>query len=536
MPTFEGFRADGSASDSEKDYSGADSHERSVDAHEEPHLNFDVLRLVCDYLIDIPNVLSFALTCSALTEDALRRRLRMAPVVLRKGESVNSFHAFLFSNEPLARASCMYGLKIRTSYYDDQFRGQSDSQIIDNHLMAILEAATHIQYLDFQTSISDVVFDAVVKLTTVRELRIFNDVLAYQGPFLKGLAIFQSPLRSLRIAGCEPGGRTVYASFLHDRLSHLAPTLEFLDLDEFPIDILPSSVTTQFTAVRSLRLQTFCTPECDLLGVLVQLFPNLDNTLDLGPLDAYLGEDDVPAFRERCKETQERHVWSGLDHVVCAAAYFLALQCPIRRMSTKGLRQVGRAVPPEAADKLTHVVMSTRFGVGYRQGARRKADNVHWDRFIDRLVRSIQHLRLTHVRIVFSSAVYQSSRTPPRHDGPFKAVRGVDLCPAATRFVDAMPSLRYLFLTAYGRTVVVPAPKLKNQSAFDRRVTEVWHSSGAWQVVHGEEAPLPGEPADAKVSSSCVELSHEAKERIMVQEDLHLSREEEASTEACCPL
>ncbi|PIL31123.1 hypothetical protein GSI_05819 [Ganoderma sinense ZZ0214-1] len=540
---------------------GADSHERSVDAHEEPHLNFDVLHLICNYLTDIPDVLSFALTCSALTEDALRRRLKMAPVDLSDAEMINSFHAFIFSNEP-SRAPFIYGLRLKLpSPCGLQATGNSDFRIIANRLVAILKAAVHIQHLGFNTSICNSVFDAMVRLTTVRELHIFNDVLMYQGLLLNRLAIFQSPLRSLCIAGSEHVGTAVSASFLHDRLSHLAPTLEFLDLDDFPIDVLPSSVTTQFTAVRSLKLQAYFPPNCDLLGVLLQFFPNLDNTLDLGSLNAYMTQGDVPAFRERCEEAQRRHSWSGLDQLVCDAdtAYLIALQCPIRRMSTRitwsvgweclagalrhnsprqlrvavhfdaGFRGLDNPFPPEAVDKLTHLVMSADIEVRYRCGAGRKANNRHWDRFIDRLVRSIQHLRLTHLRIIFRASVHHSARMPPRRDELFQTACGVDLRSAAARFVNAMPSLRYLFLTACGHTYVVPAPKAR--LLFERRTLDSWFSSAAWQLdvacdnaTHKSDSGV----SDASLSSSCVKLSRDAMERIMDREELRLSRYEES--------
>ena len=365
------------------------SEELSVYLQDEPRLNFDILRLVCDYLSDVPDVLSFALTCSALTEDALRQRLRMAPVNLSKSEVINSLHTFIFSNEP-SRALCLYGLKIPMPYYYDlQFSNKSLFDVINSQVVTILEAATNIQYLDLATSISDAVCDAAVKLTTVRELRIFND--AYQGRLLTRIPIFPSRLRSLHIRGSHTiSGYIISLSFLHDRLVHLAPTLELLDLDDdCLIDIFPSSVTTQFAAVRSLKLRIIFFPDCDVLGVLSRLFPNLE-TLDLDLLNAHIREDDVLAFREQSERSQKQNGWSGLDQLVCDAdtAYLIALQCPIRRMHIKvgtsgaarhltktlchhsppqlhvhlsalydGFVVLDGLFPPEAADKLTHLVI-----------------------------------------------------------------------------------------------------------------------------------------------------------------------------------
>ncbi|KAM5538312.1 hypothetical protein V8D89_007914 [Ganoderma adspersum] len=38
--------------------------------------------------------------------------------------------------------------------------------------------------------------------------------------------------------------------------------------------------------------------------------------------------------------------------------------------------------PPEAAERLTHLVVFADAGARYRRGARHKARNVHWNRFV----------------------------------------------------------------------------------------------------------------------------------------------------------
>ena len=110
-------------------------------ADERPQLNFDILRLVCNYLVDVSDVFSFALTCSALTEDSFRRRLRMSPVDLSNGNSLDQFHTFIFSNE-LSRAPCIYGLKLPIPYDDPQVMVKPG---FFDHLVAILEVAVHVQ-------------------------------------------------------------------------------------------------------------------------------------------------------------------------------------------------------------------------------------------------------------------------------------------------------------------------------------------------------------------------------------------------------
>ncbi|KAM5538325.1 hypothetical protein V8D89_007927 [Ganoderma adspersum] len=502
-------------------------NETSVDPLEEPRLNFDILRLVCHHVTDVPDVLSLSQTCSVLTDDALRRRLKMAPVNLLNAEVLNSFHSFIFSDAP-SRAPHVYGLKFPTLCY--QVSERADSLVLDRRLVAILEAAVHIQYLDLPTSISTLVFDAVIKLTTVRELW-----------------------------GSELLGDTISASYLHDHLSHLAETLEFLDLDDFPITMLPSSAATQFTAVRSLKLKTAFTSDSDTLDVLLRLFPKLNNTLDLGSrLIGNIAEDEYLAFRERSKDAQKHHAWSKLDRLVCdaAIAYLLALQCPIRRMDIEVFPPHGNMYladflrhnsppklhvslslaagfstvldglfPIETAEKLTHLVVFADLRTRYRCGARRKANNVHWDRFAGRLIGSIKHLRrLTHLRIVFHSAVYLSAWDPLPDEDLKKIAHRIDLLPAAARFVDAMPpTLEYLFLTTCGHTYIIP--HTYRCPAFRQQTLDRWFSSQAWQIVHDKEFE-DHHLLDSGLGS-CAELTGEAEERILDREELHLSHHEE---------
>ena len=239
------------------------SDKLSADPHEQPCLNLDILLLVCNYIPDVSDVLSFALICSALTEDSFRRRLRMSPVDLSNGNSLDQFHAFIFSSQ-LSRAPCIYGLKLPCPHDDPQVMVKPG---FFDRLAAILEAAVHIQYLNFPTSIINPVFDAVAKAATLRELWVFTDV--YEQHLRTRLATFQSPLRCLHVDGSEFVGDTISASYLHDHLSHLVPTREFLDLDEFPIRIPPSSITTQFTAVRSLKVKTAFNSDSNPLDVLL---------------------------------------------------------------------------------------------------------------------------------------------------------------------------------------------------------------------------------------------------------------------------
>ena len=296
----------------------------------QPELNFDVLRLICHQLTDVPDVLSFALTCPALSESAFQRRLSMAPVVLSRPQSVEMFHRFVFA-DPTSRAPYLYGLTLspRSNYTPN---GDLRFQ---NYLIAILEAAVHLEYLDFRTTIGHRVCSLVAKMTTLRELALLSDASLphpHEPEALDSLlTTLRSPLQHLYVGDYEMG--LVSANVLHNRLSHFAPTLESLSLEEFSFDVFPSSIATPFTAMRSLKISSVSYRfHSYQLVILLRLFPNLDSTL---VLEGFGGPDDqYPTLRQRNVEAQKDRAWSGLDRVVynVKLAFVMALCCPILRM------------------------------------------------------------------------------------------------------------------------------------------------------------------------------------------------------------
>ena len=100
----------------------------------QPRLNFDVLRLVCNDLTEVSDVLSFALTCSTLRKCALQRRLRMSPVVLTIPSSLAMFHKFIFA-DPTSRAPYLYGLLVSPDLY--HYVAQDDPSCANNLIAKI---------------------------------------------------------------------------------------------------------------------------------------------------------------------------------------------------------------------------------------------------------------------------------------------------------------------------------------------------------------------------------------------------------------
>ena len=366
-----------------------------------PQLNFHILRIrsVYNVLTKLSNSLSSALTRSTEKESALERRPSMSPVVLSDVDSVERFCNLIFP-DAIPRASSIYGLFLSFSL-SDPMDGPRWS-ILAPRLAAILEAATHLEYLHLSATIRDPVFTAAAKVTSIQELIVHVDPSrpSSREALRNFLTILRSPLRRLHINDDYEENSGIYASFIHENLAHFASNLEVLELNYLVLDVDPSAVTTPFVAVRSLKIVASCYSASRFLPAetLLRLFPNLRQTLEIGAL-VILCEDgpryDRAAERERSKEIQTASTWSGLDHVICDtdAAFSLALRCPINRMEIntvwfpteeRDLAEILRYNTPqkllfscdamhmnhllflsEATDKLTHLVMSVTLDVNH---------------------------------------------------------------------------------------------------------------------------------------------------------------------------
>ncbi|KAM5538342.1 hypothetical protein V8D89_007944 [Ganoderma adspersum] len=533
----------------------------------QPRLNFDVLRLICNDLTVVHDVLSFASTCSALRKGALQRRLRMSPVVLTLPDSLETFHKFIFA-DPTSRAPYLYGLELAP--YTDY--AANDDPRSSSCIVSILEAATRIEYLHFSTTIGNAVCATVAKITTLRELIVYSDWDSYTrkqpGVFHGLLTTLRSPLQHLAVADYETG--QISASFLHDHLSHFAPTLTSLKVEEFLFYISPSSVTAPFTAMRSLEISSV--PRRSRfyrLDVLLRLFPNLDDTLVLRGFTPPEGE--YSAFREQSKEAQKDYTWRSLDRITLSAelAFMMALRCPIRRMDIDGpvvhritpyladalrdscprhlllsitfsghddLHYLDGMFPPEAADRpLTHLVLFVE--INFCRLCRRTGGcaDFSWSRFLDSLVHSMEHLRLTHLRIIVYHRIPPPGSERKKLEGPRVAsesdeefaqnvAHDADLRPAAIRLLSTMQTLQYVFLTTCGIRLCCEPWKY-------------WHSSKAWKAtsvgVDEEPHPSPGPSSTKKGSRPCVEMDSDEAEAVIDEQELYLRRREEDMVGHC---
>ena len=316
----------------------------------------------------------------------------MSPVMLSLPNSVERFHRFIFA-DAAARAPFIYGLDL--AFLLPDLNDEICLRRFGDCLVAILEAAIHIEHLRLSTAIGDPVFAAAAKVTSLRELIVRPDDSDLSREALhRFLITLRSPLRYLCIDNYGEIGLS--ASFFHNDLAHFAPTLQILELDNFDLDISPSGVRTPFSAIRSLIIRSSCYFQSQLstpAEVFLRLFPNLDDTLKIAlgalDIDSLQLEGVSRGLQERSMEVQKAFTWSRLDHIICDAqsAFWMALQCPIRRMDIvhmwlpPGPRQclietlryscpqqlhlsfdartftLHELFPSETADKLTHLVM-----------------------------------------------------------------------------------------------------------------------------------------------------------------------------------
>ncbi|KAM5538335.1 hypothetical protein V8D89_007937 [Ganoderma adspersum] len=484
-----------------------------------------------------------------------RRRLRMSPVVLTLPDSLETFHKFIFA-DPTSRAPYLYGLSVSPHLYH---AAKGDPNYA-NHLVAILEAAIHLEYLYFPASLGLSVCATVAKMTTLRELTIHSNRglhMQQQPEALNNLlTALQSPLQYLSIADYRT--EQISASFVHDHLFQLSPTLESLRFQDLFFDIPPSSVTTQFTALRSLSIEaTLNNSRFYRLDVLLRLFPNLDDTLFLNGFMPSI--DQYSELREQSKEAQMDYTWKGLDRVIYSAemAFMMALRCPIHCMEIYGLvlqktpylavalrdncprhlflpmaffgyddlQHLDALFPPEAAGTLTHLVLFADTNVYRRCRPTGKCNSFSWNQFIDGLIGSVKHLRLTHLRVIFHKSVLlplRSDTSGPSgtrdsdEDFALNIVHDADIHLAAIQLVDMIQSLRYVLFTTCG------------VCQYDTH-WKYWHSSKAWRVAGHNTTP--DQPSDTELK--LLEISGEAAEMVIDEEELHMGRREGRMVASC---
>ena len=314
-----------------------------------PTLNRDVLANVSEFLTDVPDILSFALTCSSLRTIANKHLLDSRIIDLTKSGAVCKFHTFLFADAD-ARTSHVRALKLNLDL-DRRRRAPRIPQQSDDFSL-LIDIITSCPRLDHITVFfggwySDTqhsrLIDTIAAIPTLRSLSVH--ALIKEGPAL--LRDVHAPLRAVTVHCANLPSNFWHPTALEDTLNlpRLALTLEKLELTHLVVDkagILvlchaetpPVLDTAQYPAVRSLSIDWFMRePRLDHLQY---LFPALDGALSLGKLDASISKDSYAQIRS-INQLSQRHApsraWKRIDRVRVGDApmlYVLGLTCPIR--------------------------------------------------------------------------------------------------------------------------------------------------------------------------------------------------------------
>ena len=182
-------------------------------------LNLDVLRAVCEFLLDSSDVLSFALVCSSLRPIATRRLLQMSPIRLINSDRVARFHSFLFADAPSRLGPLVRELSINAE--------QSNDSYLLVRILASCQRLTDISIYVIYSPFPPIV-DAIASLQSLRSISIYCN---FACPAL--LREVRAPLLILSIY-FPPGIRTRAwsPSTLQELLPRLPSTLEELHFME----------------------------------------------------------------------------------------------------------------------------------------------------------------------------------------------------------------------------------------------------------------------------------------------------------------
>ncbi|KAI0366848.1 hypothetical protein BV20DRAFT_1001746 [Pilatotrama ljubarskyi] len=528
-----------------------------------PRLDLDTLDIVCAYVNDVQTVLSFSVTCHALRIIAARRLVAVKPIVLVDERSIRSFHKFLLADRT-ARSPYAREVFVQIEECDKKTREEVADLFIE-----ILVHLTHLESLRIQCGhkFSECLRDTRIPLTisqlySLRKLEIsgWPDVAE------DIVRTARSPLRELHASFDKPlttdpsNAQWTTVIRLDDLISHLAPTLEVLHLQKKNIKLAGRGA--QYPRMRSVHFRGIEGPPW--VDVLVHMFPNLCDTLDLGAIDYTLVDAVERQVRARRinKQRQEHASWKGLDCVIgdAISLYMLGLTCPVRRvmvdavcghlkeqlatalrdtlpthlkltvMLAHGMNAFEDLFPVEVIPKLTHLVLFVTYDNLEDDDRidRFTLSSVQWHAFLDLVISAIKPLRLTHLRFIvhYNVNLGESITSTPNYSKAFiKNMRELEHSAIASSLMDAVPSLRYVFLS-FGGEFDVPslstgpgAPDVHNRSSIATRGR--WMSSSAW-THSGDEADVMRHPA---------RVGDAAAEKLLTDEALTLSAEDEWTLE-----
>ncbi|KAI1782031.1 hypothetical protein LXA43DRAFT_552276 [Ganoderma leucocontextum] len=302
-------------------------------------LNFDVLRVICGLLTNVPAVLSFSLTCSTLHPVAVERRLSMRAVTIHSAESVRDLHNYIFVDEK-RRGQHIRAITIPFSDMDPN----SSEELVDR-LLAVFESASHVRTLSLYVPGSGrhpslfrhpKVLAAVSNMPRLQELGVVASAGQASELLLSNRCRALKTFRHSDMPVCARHRRDSHIPLLRLAGSPLTSTLEEMELT---LDLLEMAAQghVSFPAVRSVTLTNV--EDIFLLDMLLTVFPNLDRTLIVREAEYIYISHRVAYLRGKNREVAGQKTLAQstkpLDRVAASAdiLYALGLARPIRHLT-----------------------------------------------------------------------------------------------------------------------------------------------------------------------------------------------------------
>ncbi|KAI0763090.1 hypothetical protein BD413DRAFT_484537 [Trametes elegans] len=425
---------------------------------------------------------------------AIKRLLSMRPIHLDDVSSVWQLHRCT-SGDPGGRYPYVRQLCIDLTEEIDE----DEQAIVAEKLLEILQRSTNLQSLElpnpqwtYETLDEDRrIVKAIIQLNSLQNLALEG----WFPPMERIIRTIRSQPKRLCVSldglATPDGEHWIDSTQLDGLLAHIAPTLEDLDIRDRSFN--PAQKGAVYPAMRSvmLRCGEDVVPRTD---VLVHKFPALDGTLDIGHLigDLMFDEEERLRLRAENRQRQADERWVSLDRVVgdAFALQVLGLACPVRHIMVDdlyldykdALADVLRDTPPthlklsirlqdgidmfedllplEVVPRLTHLVLRVMYenpstDDGFPGGDADTIENISWDVFLSTLISCIEHLRLTHLRLVVDFDVDLTTDTdrpePPPYSKDFvRSIRELDHGPTAEALAEAVPTLQQVFIMSGG--------------------------------------------------------------------------------------
>ncbi|KAM5541502.1 hypothetical protein V8D89_004692 [Ganoderma adspersum] len=531
-------------------------------------LNLDVLREICGFLTDVPDVLSFSLTCSTLRPVAVERRLSMRDITIWSATSIRDLCNFVFVDEK-RRGRHIQAINIPV--YSDIPPEPSEELI--NALVSVLASATHVRKFSFYLPVPDDwsatedsdglealclfchrrILSAVAEITSLHELRVVapTDTAGY---FLRST---RSTLKVFRYGDVDGDSHEQFpvtvAPQMIPTLQEIAMTFELFEL------AMKSTPHMSLPAVRSVTLTDVFHPF--KLDMLLTAFPNLDGTLIIGDHLSTFHHERLLRFRGENRDAQKRHAWKALDRVGAGAVmlYALGLTCLIRHLTlnhapvliprrpqseasgfaravlqdsaSSRLALVGVRLPlgnsvlgdslfaEDTVARLTHLVLNAKYagprrvvpipGSGW-QPSPVEGEGLSWDAVLDALVAGLEILRLTCIHVVISCDMEVSWE--PYSLTICDGIRLFKFDHLLAALPSAMPSLTHIVITSSG-----------DLSNVETEESETWKTCRAWRVRRPS-----GETAEELLEShELEELNAGEAEAVIAREELNATTKTE---------